>query len=197
MTAPTVAVRPATHADVPRATTTLARAFADHPFTRHTVAADDHARRIADFQELFLVRVGLAHGQVWVADEGAAVAVWTTPRTVAAAAVFAELAPRLAELAGDRAEAFAEADRAMAAHRPRGAAWFLGTVGVDPARQGGGLGRAVLAPGLAAAEREGVPAYLETSEENVRFYQRLGFEVDARVELPGGGPLTLAMTRRA
>ncbi|WP_346347349.1 GNAT family N-acetyltransferase [Streptomyces sp. YIM 121038] len=37
--------------------------------------------------------------------------------------------------------------------------WFLGTVGVDPARQGAGLGRAVLRPGLETAERDGVPAF--------------------------------------
>lgn len=195
-TARPATVRPATRADLPRATRTLARAFADYPFTRHVVAADDHVRRIAEFQELFLDRIGLDHGRVWVADEGDAVAVWTTPET-AADAVFAELAPRLAELAGDRAQAYAAAEEALAPYRPQEPAWFLGTVGVDPARQGRGLGRAVLAPGIEAAERAGVLAYLETADAgNVAFYQRLGFEVSAELELPDGGPLTWAMTRR-
>lgn len=72
-------VRPATEADVPAAVRTLARAFADYPFTRHVVAADDHTERVRRFQELFLTRVGLAHGRVWVADDGLGVAAWTTP----------------------------------------------------------------------------------------------------------------------
>lgn len=75
--------------------------------------------------------------------------------------------------------------------------WFLGTIGVDPAHQGKGLGRAVIEPGIMAAEKAGVPAYLETSTEaNVRFYRRLGFEVTAEVELPGDGPRTWTMIRR-
>ncbi|MGW1740269.1 GNAT family N-acetyltransferase [Nocardia sp. NPDC001965] len=188
-------VRFATAADTPRATRTLTRAFADYPWTRHTLAADDHELRLAAFQELFLTRIGLPHGSVWVADDGDAVAVWTTPATDAAA-VFTELAPRFAELAGDRAAAHSAAEAALAPHRPTGPVWFLGAVGVDPARRGRGLGRAVIEPGLAAAERDGIPAFLETSTEaNVRFYERLGFRVGAEVEIPDNGPRTWCMLR--
>lgn len=190
-------VRPATAEDVPRAVRTLGRAFADYAWTRHTVAADDHIRRVERFQELFLTRIGLEHGRVWVADGGDAVAAWTTPETADAGAVFAELAPLFAELAGDRLHAYEECEAALSPHRPTEPVWFLGTVGVDPARQGGGLGRAVLRPGMEAAERDGVPAFLETSDErNVRFYEHLGFEVTADVPLPGGGPRTWCMIRR-
>ncbi|MGW4737235.1 hypothetical protein [Nocardia xishanensis] len=49
--------------------------------------------------------------------EGAAVAVWTTPAT-AGGPVFAELAPRFAGLAGDRAAAYAAAEDALAPRRP-------------------------------------------------------------------------------
>ncbi len=190
-------VRPAAPADTARATRTLTRAFATYPWTRHTIAADDHERRLATFQNLFLTRIGLPHGKVWVADDGDAVAIWTTPATDAAS-VFTELAPRFAELAGDRAEAHRAAEAALAPHRPSEPVWFLGTVGVDPARRGRGLGRAVIEPGLAAADREGVPAFLETSTTgNVRFYERLGFRVTAEVEIPHDGPRTWCMLRRA
>lgn len=189
-------VRAATPADVPRATRSLTRAFAAYPWTRHTIAAHEHERRLAEFQELFLTRIGLPHGRVWVADDGDAVAVWTTPDTDAAA-VFTDLAPRFAELAGDRAQAHATADAALHPYRPDEPVWFLGTVGVDPARRGGGLGRAVLEPGLAAAERAGVGAFLETSTaENVRFYEHLGFRVTAEVDIPDGGPTTWCMLRQ-
>ncbi len=190
-----VTVRPAALSDIPRAALTLSRAFTDYAWTRHTIDAHDHDQRIRGMQELFLTHVGLPHGHVWVADEGAAIAVWTTPDTDAGP-VFAELAPRFAELAGDRAAAYAAAEAALAPHRPVEPVWFLGTVGVDPDSQGRGLGSAVIRPGLAAAERAGVPAFLETSEKrNVGFYERLGFRVTATVEIPDGGPVTWAMLR--
>jgi GNAT superfamily N-acetyltransferase len=190
-------VRPGTRGDVPRSVRTLGRAFADYAYTRHVIAADDHLRRVERFQELFIDRIGLDHGSVWVAGGGDAVAVWTTPRTADAGNVFAELGPRFAELAGDRFTAYEEAEAAMARHRPEEPVWFLGAVGVDPGRQGRGLGGAVIRPGLDAADREGVPAFLETSEaRNVAFYEKLGFEVTAEYVLPGGGPRTWSMTRR-
>ncbi|MEU5127600.1 GNAT family N-acetyltransferase [Streptomyces mobaraensis] len=199
-TQPTRLVRPATSRDVPSSVRTLTRAFADYPFTRHIVAADDHEDRIRRFQSLFLERVGMAYGRVWVTEEAGgegavAVAVWTTPERDPGPA-FAEVAPAAAELAGDRAAAFESAERALEPHRPQGPAWFLATVGVDPAHQGRGIGAAVLSPGLEAAERAGHPAYLETStERNVRFYQRLGFRVTADVRLPDDGPRTWCMRR--
>ncbi len=72
-------IRPAEPADVDRATRTLARAFADYPFTRHTVDARDHLRRVEELQRLYLTEIGLRCGRVWVADDASAVAVWTTP----------------------------------------------------------------------------------------------------------------------
>ncbi|SDP28857.1 Acetyltransferase (GNAT) family protein [Actinopolyspora xinjiangensis] len=189
-------VRPATRADVGAAVRTLGRAFADYPWTRHTIAADGHQRRLEAFQELFVARIGLEHGRGWVTDDCAAVSVWTTPDSTEVGSVFAELAPRFAELAGDRAPFAEEAERVVSPYRPQEPVWFLGTVGVDPERQGNGLGSAVIRPGLAEADRVGAAAFLETSlEGNVRFYQRLGFVVTADVRLPSGGPRTWFMTR--
>lgn len=193
---PTDTVRPATADDVTRATRTLRLAFTDYPLTRHTVDARDYPRRVGALQELFLTRIGLPYGRVWVAEQGGAVTVWTTPEHDIGP-VFAEIAPAVAELAGDRAAAHHAAEAALGPHRPAEPVWFLATIGVDPDRQGRGLGRAVLLPGLDGAERAGVPAFLETSTaDNVRFYQRLGFEVTAEVDLPDGGPRTWCMMRR-
>ncbi|MFD8254024.1 GNAT family N-acetyltransferase [Streptomyces werraensis] len=196
MPAPAPHVRPATHEDVPAAVRTLARAFADYPFTRHVVAADDHQERVRRFQELFLTRVALEHGRVWVSDDRLAVAAWTTPERDPGPAL-AEVGPLVAGLAGDRAAAFESAEHALAPHRPDEPVWFLDTVGVDPDAQGAGLGTAVLRPGLAAAERAGCAAFLETSHaRNVRFYERLGFTVTAEVPLPDDGPVTWCMLWR-
>lgn len=193
---PEPTVRPATWDDVPRAVRTLGAAFADYPATRHTVDAERHEERVTELQELFLTRVGLGIGRVWVADDGDAVAVWTTPDSTEAGAVFAELGPRLAELAGSRLAAHQEMESLLEPHRPKEPAWFLATVGVAPGRQGHGLGSAVVKPGIEEAARAGVPAYLETSDaRNLPFYQRLGFTVTADVPLPGDGPRTWCLTR--
>lgn len=194
---PAPVVRSATAADVPHCVSTLARAFEHYPWTRHTIDAERHLERLEEFHRLFLERIGLAHGRVWVADDGAAVAVWTTPRTDAGG-VFAEIGPRLAALAGDRLGARESAELAMSAHRPTEPVWFLAAVGVAPQCQGRGLARAVLAPGLDAAGAEAFPAFLETSDErNVSLYERLGFRIGAEFDLPDGGPRTWAMTRPA
>ncbi|QXV56066.1 GNAT family N-acetyltransferase [Amycolatopsis sp. TNS106] len=192
-------IRPGEPGDLDGAADVLAAAFADYAWTRHTVAADDHVRRVRDLQRLFVGRIGLPHGRVWVADglEGVvAAAVWTTPESSGAEAAFAELAESMPALAGDRTAAAISAEQALAPHRPAGPVWFLATVEVHPALQGKGLGRAIVEPGLMAADAAGVPAFLETSEPaNVPFYRKLGFEVTAEVELPDGGPRTWAFRR--
>lgn len=192
-------VRTASASDIAAAADTLALAFRDYPFTRHTLGADDHERRLIENQTLFLSEIGIPHGRVWVIDgpDGLdAVAVWTTPESTGMGDVFARLVPRLAEIAGARADVAADTEAALALHRPSGPAWFLATVGVRPGQQGRGLGAAVIRPGLAEADRAGHRAYLETSlPDNVRLYERLGFRVDAALDLPHGGPRTWAMTR--
>lgn len=193
-------IRAAQPSDIDSAADVLARAFADYPFTRHTVDADDHLRRVGELQRLYLAEIGMRCGRVWVAgapgEDVSAVAVWTCPDSEGLAEAFGGISDQVADLHGDRASAAAEADAAMEPLRPVQPVWSLATVAVDPERQGEGLGSAVLEPGLRAAREAGVPAYLETSaERNVEFYRRLGFEVLGSVELPDGGPRTWAMGR--
>ena len=71
-------------------------------------------------------------------------------------------------------------------------------LGTDPPAQGRGLGSAVLRPGLELCDREGLPAYLESSKEsNVGFYARFGFRVTEEVRMPGDGPSVWLMWRDA
>ncbi|MEV0946108.1 GNAT family N-acetyltransferase [Rhodococcus sp. NPDC049939] len=190
-------IRTAVETDVDAASVTLARAFADYPFIRHTVDARNHQERVGQLQRLFLQNVGLRCGRVWVSAAASAVAVWTTPDSPGLGEAFESISQRVNELCGDRAEAAARAEELIAPLRPSEPVWFLATVGVDPASQGRGLGRAVLGPGMRAAHAQGFPMYLETSlESNVGFYHRLGFDVVGSVDLPDGGPRTWAMLCR-
>lgn len=73
---------------------------------------------------------------------------------------------------------------------------YLMTLGVDPPRQGQGIGSALLQPALAQADAEGLSCYLETeTQENVRFYRRHGFRVLTETVVPGGGPRIWTMSR--
>jgi len=70
-------------------------------------------------------------------------------------------------------------------------------VAVDPACQGRGIGSALMAPGLDACDQRGLPAYLETdTADNVRFYQRRGFRVLSRIDIPGAAELGMWTLQR-
>ena len=77
-------------------------------------------------------------------------------------------------------------------HHPDGEHLYLSVLGVDPARQGAGVGSALLAPGLELCDRDGLAAYLETGKErNIAFYARHGFKVTEQLRLPAGPPVWL------
>jgi GNAT superfamily N-acetyltransferase len=64
--------------------------------------------------------------------------------------------------------------------------WYLPWIGVRPEAQGRGLGAALLRRGLARADRDGLPAYLEaTNRRNAALYARHGFEALGTVNAPG------------
>jgi ribosomal protein S18 acetylase RimI-like enzyme len=75
-------------------------------------------------------------------------------------------------------------------------AWYLSIVAVDPAAQNRGLGRKLLEPTLAEADRLSATCYLETfSPRNVPFYERLGFAARARFTEPTTGADYAVMVR--
>jgi ribosomal protein S18 acetylase RimI-like enzyme len=79
---------------------------------------------------------------------------------------------------------------AIDAHHPNGFDyWYLHYAAVRPEWQGKGWGGTAIRAGLARAEADGKPAYLETAtQSNVGLYQRLGFAVTDEWDVPKGGP---------
>ncbi|OTA19945.1 Puromycin N-acetyltransferase [Xenorhabdus beddingii] len=180
-----------------RCVQTLTRAFDGYPLMHHFLAEEDHRQRVQRYQETFLRKVGMTVGHVWATDDGTAVSIWTAPDIENSEAVFAPLSIEFEKIAGTRANVMQASEVVMAKERPKFPCWFLGAVAVDPDFQGKGLSRAVIEPGIERAEREGLPVFLETSDDkNVKFYERLGFEVTAAYPLPFDGPVTYAMIRQ-
>ena len=76
-----------------------------------------------------------------------------------------------------------ELQGSMHPHEPH---WYLPWIGVRPEAQGAGLGARLLRQGLARADAEGMPAYLEaTNRRNATLYARHGFAVLGVVASPG------------
>ena len=62
--------------------------------------------------------------------------------------------------------------------------WYVSAIGVQPERQGQGVGTALMQHAITRADGDGVPIYLETeSESNVAFYRKLGFAVIEEIEV--------------
>ena len=149
-----------------------------------------------------LLDLRLAGGEVWVCPgaEGTidAVEMWNPPGGLCAGPPDPAVAWAAASAAFTDAErrAWERFDELLAVPEEAGSYWYLGVLATAPALQGTGLGRSLTTPMLAAADRSGLPTYLETaSETNVAVYARLGFEVEREVQLPDVGPLARLMRR--
>jgi ribosomal protein S18 acetylase RimI-like enzyme len=74
--------------------------------------------------------------------------------------------------------------------------WYLPLIGVDPACQGQGLGGALMRHAVERCDRDGLPAYLESSNpRNITLYQRHGFEILGRIQV-GTSPVMTPMYRK-
>lgn len=190
-------IRRATLDDIPTLARTLTLAFADYAWTRWTIPADDHLRRLEGLFTLDLTMIGVVHNETWMSDDGSAVAVWIPPKARQSATIDWERHAALsAPLMGERLAVADGAEAMLARHRPHQPAWYLATTGVHPDHQRKGLGSNVLQPILDRCDEDGVACLTETSSpDNVRFYERLGFTVHAEVAMPDDGPTVWIMWR--
>lgn len=146
---------------------------------------------------------GLRYGYVRQSDNGRCVAIWIPPgepmspaRMIRCGMLAVPLRTGLRPLAR-----FAGANTVMDKIHKRhmsGPHWELLIVGVDPALQGRGRGKALVRDGLARADESGLPCYLNTNTPaNLPFYEELGFTVLEQTTLGKGGPPAWAMRRNA
>ena len=136
---------------------------------------------------------GFALQTVHLVDGGAAAAMWLPPGvhpdSERLAALTEEHAPR------ERLEDMNRVFEQMGAFHPKEPCWYLPLIGVDPVHQGRGHGSALLRHALAQCDRDGSPAYLESSNpKNIPLYERHGFEVIGRIQA-GSSPTVVPMLR--
>ncbi|MGW8136716.1 GNAT family N-acetyltransferase [Sphingomonas zeae] len=191
-----VNIREAGARDRAAVATMLGRAFADDPAMSYIFPdAADRARRLP---RLFgLLFDSDAVGMRLVSQDADAGTFWRPPGQahVPTMAFVRRLIPVLHALGASLPRAMRLGD-AVEAHFPSEPFWYLHIAGVDPARQGRGLGGASIRAGLARCDADGVSAYLETAtESNVGLYARLGFELTGEWSVPKGGPRFWSMMR--
>ena len=188
---------PQPHAAVARAATcaTLVAAFADDEAVRTVYPAD------ADYFDHFPGLVAATGGQAFEAGvvdrhpAGVGAALWLPPGTAPdPARIHAHLE---ASVPPGRRAALAAGIALQAALRPEAPHWSLPWIGVRPEAQGLGIGAALLRRGLARAEAEGLPAYLEaTTRRGASFFAAHGFAAIGIV-IAAGYPQITAMWRPA
>lgn len=198
---PTPPTRRAGRGDAEALVEVLGRAFDDDPVARFLFRGDRRRRRgLRRFFRIQLTTLYADDGEVWTTHDRAGAAIWAPP-TKARPGLgdlwhLAPLVPDLAALGRaipDAARLLAEVER----RRPAEPHWYLATLGTEPARQGRGVGSALMADVLRRCDEEGVPAYLESSKEkNLAFYRRHRFEVTGDLQVPRGGPRLWFMWRQ-
>ncbi len=194
-----------TKPDLPEAAAVLAAALHDEPGFVSVIPDPRLRGDVMGALFRILVRDAFPLGNVWVAKgDGQIVgtAVWYAPgdfpmtllRQLRLVPVMLPLlrygrgmVSNLGRMEGNAKAAF-----------PKEPCWYLAALGVDPDRQGQGVGSHLMGAALAEIDGGNGAAYLETGEAiNVRFYERFGFEVrESALQLaPPPGPTHWTMWR--
>jgi ribosomal protein S18 acetylase RimI-like enzyme len=177
----------------------LARAFHDDPAWTWLIPDDERRRRLLPW--LFRVGFEVTAAEIWAtAGEVRGAARWLPPGRPAmrVGATLRALVTTPFRLGAATAPflAYGRAVEVLRAEAEPGPHWYLAGIGVDPAAQRQGIGAALVAPGVEAAAREGLPAVLLTNNEaNLAFYEGQGFAVVREEETPRGGPQAWAMVK--
>jgi len=199
---PTIEVRRAHEADIPVLAEVLARAFANDPAISFFVKPADrrHERMFAGMEAM--LRYGSAHlSDTYTTADLAGAAIWTPPGY--SGLTLREWPGMLRQslfMCGWRGLAAIMSmhrllEERLKRHVPE-QNYYLSVLGVDPARQGQGIGSALMQPILERCDLERVPASLATNlERNVGLYERHGFRVVDELPIPGTTIPTWIMRR--
>jgi ribosomal protein S18 acetylase RimI-like enzyme len=195
------AVRAARRDDAAQLGEVLADAFTEDPVFAWLIPAQTRGRdnRLRTFFTS-MSRAYLRSGKpCYLADDASAAALWAEPGAWAMplSQMILEAAPNGLAFGHRLLRALRtqlQIERLHAAHsRPH---WYLGYLGTRHDRQGQGLGTQMLREVLVGRDTDGVPAYLESSNErNLPLYERNGFRVVGELRALGHGPTIWRMWR--
>lgn len=184
-------VRAARRQEIHQLAGVLARAFAHDPFWAFLAGdAPERRQRTQDAWDALLRHASAGLRETYTTEDHAGVALWHPPGHVNPSLLASlRLLPAMARLAGwRRLRAVSSALQALEERRRRHIPqphFYLSALGVEPDRQGEGIGTALMRPVLDRCDRDRTAAYLETATaRNVLLYERVGFDVVEEIVLP-------------
>jgi ribosomal protein S18 acetylase RimI-like enzyme len=168
----------------------LSVSFTDDPFVRWLMPNALDFLRDSKRHPRRAYSAAFESGTVFVIGDFAGAALWLPPGAKA---------DRLEEIgqATPQAETelpiyppeFPELIKRSAAFCPHEPHWYLGLIAVDPAYRGRGVGTQLLEYCMDFVDRDGLPAYLEsTNAANLSLYSRFGFQELAEVRVDSSPP---------
>jgi GNAT superfamily N-acetyltransferase len=135
-----------------------------------------------------------AHGTAYVTPDFCGTALWLPPGVHPNGEALEEIFHETAkpEHLDDLLGTFEQ----MEQWHPEEPHWYLAMIGVEPNAQRRGLGADLMRHAVARCDRDGLLAYLESSNRrNVSLYMRHGFEVMGEIKV-GAAPTVMPMVRR-
>ncbi|MGI8792993.1 MAG: GNAT family N-acetyltransferase [Acidimicrobiales bacterium] len=191
-----LAVKAGEHDDVGA---TLASAFADDPLFTWMVAAKPpiESRLEPFFSAMVKQTVRASDHLVFRTDNGAGAAVWRpVDKWKVPPMELLRSLPAVVRTMRLRLPAMLSALSTIEKNHPIAPHYYLEMLGTRRDQQGKGVGTALIQPMLERCDREGLPAYLESSNpQNIPFYARHGFERREELTLGKGAPSVTTMWR--
>ena len=195
---------------IPAAAAVLSRAFSADALFAHVFQSPAVMARHAPWMFGSWLAWGIRAGTCWVTEEGSGVMLCHGPgangyrvvdmlRSGMVLTPFKLPWPVFARLGRIGAQIERRRHEIMRDERGGQRHWYCQMLGVDPARQGQGIGSALLRHLLEQADHAGgCPCYLETSKQsNADFYSRYGFELRGTQPMDGGAWTLYFMCRPA
>jgi hypothetical protein len=197
---PQIAPRKLERDEIDRAARALGRAFYDDPMMVYFMPSDAKRAAVMTYVLRCAVRMAFPEGESYTVDtpeNGAALFLPPGMAKVPLSRVLSTIIPEAWRFGLGPIGRYMAVMKEFEPKHPAGDHWYLATLGVEPDKQGQGLGGFMMSAILKRAEAEGTTVYLETNKaKNVVFYQKHGFRIEEHFNCHGGrGPETWTLLR--